>query len=161
MTLAEDVVLGVTHLSIGGELTRLYKCPFCNFKNIHLDEIKHHIRYNDDYKHDVDADKIDSKQFLVPKKESKYTYTKKEDLPLPWIKCPWCDYKDKVERDLEYHILDNKKCRIRLYKMKVSAGERRRDPVWTRDPYSWVYDDTEYRLYKAMRLAMKKSGITK
>lgn len=138
-----------------------YKCPFCNFRNIHEYEITHHIRYNEDAKHVIDVDKIDKKKYIVTKqqKQSKYQYTKKEDLSLPWIQCPWCSYKDKIARELERHILENKKCRIRLFKIKVSPEIRRSDPIWTRDPFSWMYDDTEYRLYKAMRLARKKSGF--
>jgi len=133
-------------------------------------------------KHVADVDKSDKKLFIVTrKKESKYTYEKKEDLPLPWIKCPWCDYKDKIQCDLEWHILENKKCRIRLYKMKISLEERKRDLEWNKDPSSWMYDsneyfspysvlgyrekgmipcnNTEYRLYKAMKLAKRKAGI--
>jgi hypothetical protein len=146
---------------VGGELKRLFKCPFCTFKNIHLDEIIHHIRYKEDAKHDVDVDKIDTKRFIVTKKEkeSKYHYETKEEYGLPWIKCLWCNYNDCVVRDLEWHFLD--KHRDRLYKIKVSPEIRRKDPVWIQDPFSWMYDDMVYRLYKASRLAKRKSEITK
>jgi hypothetical protein len=88
LSLPQDIVLGVTHLQINGELVQLYKCPFCNFRNIFEDEITHHIRYRDDVKHAVDVDKVDKKKYIVTKikKEGHYTYEKKEDLPLPWIK---------------------------------------------------------------------------
>jgi hypothetical protein len=146
---------------VGDQLIPLLKCPFCSFRNIHRDTITHHIRWKDDSKHDVDVAGLDKRTYLVTKnkKEGHYVYEKKENLPLPWLKCPWCDYRDKVERDLEWHIIENKKCRIRLYKMKVAVGERLRDPGWTRDPFSWMYSDLEYRLYKAVKLAKRKSGI--
>lgn len=154
-----DVMLGGEHLLVGDQLVPLLKCPFCNFKNVHEEEITHHIMYKEDAKHNVDVDKINKKQYIMTKKEkeSRYHYESKEDLPLPSIKCHWCDYSDKVERDLEYHFLEKHK--DRLYKMKVSPQERRQDPVWTQDPYSWMYDDIEYRLYKAIRLAKRKTGI--
>lgn len=154
-----DVMLRGEHLLVGDQLVPLLKCPFCNFKNVHEEEITHHIMYKEDAKHNVDVDKINKKQYIMTKKEkeSRYHYESKEDLPLPSIKCHWCDYSDKVERDLEYHFLEKHK--DRLYKMKVSPQERRQDPVWTQDPYSWMYDDIEYRLYKAIRLAKRKTGI--
>jgi len=172
LELPPDIVLGVTHLVVNSELVRLYKCPFCDFKNIHEDEITHHIRYNEDSNHNVDVDKLDKKLFIVTRrKESRYTDKKKEDLPLPWIKCPYCNYRDKVQRDVEWHIIENKKCRNKLYKMKITVGieqyliddsihieevpERLIDPEWTKDPFSWTYDDLEYRLYKAMKLAKR------
>jgi hypothetical protein len=40
-------------------------------------------------------------------------YETKEDLLLPWIKCLWCNYKDKVERDLGWHILEKHKYQLR------------------------------------------------
>lgn len=154
-----NIILGVTHLLLGDQLVLLLKCPFCSFKNIHEEEITHHIRYKEDSKHNVDVDKIDKKQYIVTKKEkeSRYHYESKEDLPLPYVKCLWCDYRDKVERDLEYHFLEKHK--DRLYKIKVSPHERRQDSVWTKDPFSWMYDDIEYRLYKAVKLAKRKSGV--
>ena len=42
-----------------------------------------------------------------------YTYEKKEDYQLPWIKCIWCNYKDKVERDLGWHFLEKHKYQLR------------------------------------------------
>jgi hypothetical protein len=153
----DNVILGVTHLLLNGQIVPLLKCPFCSFRNIHEDEITHHIKYKDDAKHDVDLDKLDKSTYLVTKKESRYKYESKDDLPLPSIKCLWCKYEDKVERDLEWHILEQHK--KRLYQMKATLKERHHDPVWTRDPFSWIYTDVEYRLYKAVRLAKRKSGI--
>lgn len=47
----EGVILGVTHLWVGGEFVRLYKCPLCSFQNIHKDVINHHIKYAYDEYH--------------------------------------------------------------------------------------------------------------
>jgi hypothetical protein len=157
----DEVVIGLTHLSPGGELVRLFKCPRCNFRNIHEDEITHHIQYKDDPKHNIDVDKIDRQSYVATKKESRYHYTSKEDLPdstWPWIKCLWCDYRDKLPRDLEWHFLVEHK--DRLYATKVTPHERIRDTEWRRDPFSWMYSDLEYRLFKASRLAERMTTIT-
>ena len=139
----EDVVLGVTHLRINGELVKLYKCPFCPFKNIHEDEITRHIRYKDNAEHyDVDVDKLDKNLYkvIVRKSKSHFVYVKKEDLPLPSIKCLWCPYEDKIVRDLEWHFLEKHK--DRLYQMKAPLEERKRDPVWM-----WKMKRTERKNY--------------
>lgn len=149
----DDVVLGVTHLSMGGELIPLFKCPFCNFKNIHEEEIRHHIRYKEDAKHAVvDADKIDIKDFIVTKNKkestSRYTYTRKEDLPdslWPWIKCVWCEYRDRLPRDLQWHFIEKHK--NKLYDL---------DESYHLDP-SYSLHDIESTLDKALDIAKRKS----
>jgi hypothetical protein len=80
-----------------------------------------------------------------------------DNLPLPWISCLWCDYKDKVARDLEYHFLEKHK--DRLYKMKVTREIILRDSTWTKDPFYWMYGTLEYRLYKAIYLTKRKSDF--
>lgn len=97
--------------------------------------------------------KIDKNSFIVPKWESHYHYENKEDLPLPWIKCLWCDYKDKVESDLGHHFED--KHRESLNQIRVTPEIRQSDPDWTRDPFSWMYSNLDYRVYKALKLARR------
>ena len=82
-----------------------------------------------------------------------------DDLPLPIIKCSWWQYKDKVARDLELHFLEKHKSQ--LYRLEVSPEIRKQDTDWTRDPYSWMYNDMEYRLYKATKIVKLQSGINK
>ena len=157
MTVPPDVS-DIEYIKVNGELLPLLKCPYCNFRNIHEETIRHHIQCNNQDSHKrVDADKIDKNELYVIKnrKKSRYHYEAKEDYGLPSIKCLWCDYSDKVERDLEYHFLEKHK--YRLYKMKASPHERRQNPIWTQDPFSWMYDDIEYRLYKAIRLNKRKT----
>lgn len=151
LNLPVDVVLGVTHVLVNGELIRLYHCPFCSFKNIHEDEITHHIRYRENSIHDVDVDKLDKNRYVTSISKSRYHYEKKEDLSLPEIQCPWCDYKDKVERDLEWHILESPQCKTRLYKMKVPDDE------YSVQSYAWSHSDIESRLARAVRLAKRKT----
>jgi len=156
--ISDDVILGLTHLLVDGKLIRLLKCPFCNFRNIHEDTITHHIRYKDDTKHWVDLDKLDKKMYFEAcKKESSYgTYSSKENLPLPGIRCLWCNYRDKIEHDLEWHFLENH--RIQLYReIRVTSEERK--IAWRNDPFSSMYDKIEYLLEKAVELAKRKSGI--
>lgn len=126
-SLPPDVILGLTHLWYDGKLVRLLKCSFCNFRNIHEDTITHHIRWTDDAKHDVDLNSLDKNSFIVTKKqtESPYgPYISKEDLPLPWITCLWCSYRDKIEFDLSLHFLEKHKKEI--LKLQISFEDRRR-----------------------------------
>jgi hypothetical protein len=160
LALSEDIVIGITHLKVNGELVRLFRCPFCSFKNIHEDEITHHIKYKDDISHNVDVDKLDKSCYIVTKKESHYHYESKQDLPLPWIKCLWCDFWDKVERDIEWHFLekhsDKKRGHNELFEdIKFSRYERRQ--AWKHDPFSFMYSSLDYTLEKAVKLAKKNT----
>jgi hypothetical protein len=53
LPLPEGVHLGTTHLWLKdkNEFVPLYKCPLCNFQNIHKDIINHHIKYAFDTYH--------------------------------------------------------------------------------------------------------------
>ena len=125
--LPADVILGLTHLWYEGKLVRFLKCPFCNFRNIHEDTITHHIRWTKDAKHDVDLNSLDKNRFIITKKqtESPYgPYISKEDLPLPWITCLWCRYRDKIEFDLSLHFLEEHKKEV--MKLQISFEDRKR-----------------------------------
>lgn len=66
-------------------------------------------------------------RFIVTKKMTESThgpYICKEDLPLPWINCLWCSYRDKIEWDLSLHFLEEHK--IELRKLRISFEDRRR-----------------------------------
>jgi hypothetical protein len=156
--ISEKVILGVTHLFVDGQLVRLLKCPFCNFKNIHEDTITRHIRHTDDSKHWVDLDKLDKNMYFVTsRKKSHYGhYASKQDLPLPWIRCLWCSYRDKVERDLSFHFLE---ChRHKLYKIKIGNVEWRM--IKQKDPFYFLYERVEFVLDKAVRVAKLRDGIS-
>jgi hypothetical protein len=140
-------VLEIECVQVGGELIPLLKCPYCKFRNIHEDTIIHHIKWNDNVVHQVNIDQINKNQFFVIKQNKPES---KEDLPLPWIKCLWCDYKDKVERDLEWHILETPQCKTRLYKMKVPDDE------YNVESYAWSHSDIESRLARAVKLSKRK-----
>jgi hypothetical protein len=158
LPISDDIILGLTHLLIDGRLVQLLRCPFCNFTNIHVDTITHHIRYRDDAKHWVDIEKLDKKMYFVTyRKQSPYgPYLSKQELPLPWIKCLWCSYTDRIERDLEWHFLENH--RIELYReIRVTSVERKR--ASRNDPFSFMCDKMEYILEKAVKLAKQKSGV--
>ena len=159
----DDIVIGETHLSIGGELVTLLKCPYCAFRNIHEEEIRHHIRYKDDSNHaGIDAAKLDRKLFIVIKNKkqsqaqqskgpifSHSPYIPKEDLPdslWPWVKCVWCSYRDRLPRDLQWHFIEKHKSK--LYNL---------DPVNHLDP-SYSLHDIEESLDKALNIAKKKTA---
>jgi hypothetical protein len=122
--------------------------------------VTHHIQYRSDMPHNVDVADLDKKTFIASvKKESIYANGKKVYLPLLSIKCLWCNYRDKIERDLEWHFLE--KHSYELIKITTYC-ERTTDKIWTTDPFSWMYSDIDYRLYKAMQLAKTASqgGVT-
>jgi hypothetical protein len=155
---SNEVILGVTHLLADGHLVRLLKCPYCSFRNIHEDTITHHIRHKDDAKHWIDLDNLNKNMYIVTsRKQSLYdTYVSKQDLPLPWIRCLWCSYADKIERDLEWHFLENH--RTQLYRgIIVTSVERKR--ASRNDPFLFMYNNIEYILEKAVKLSKQKSGI--
>lgn len=157
-TISNDVILGVTHLLVDGRFVRLLKCPFCNFKNIHEDTITHHIRYKDDAKHWIDLPKLDkSKYIVVSRKQSHYgPYLSKQELPLPSINCLWCGYTDKIERDLQWHFLENH--RNRLYReIILTSVERKR--ASRNDHFLFLYNSIEYILEKAVKIAKQKIGV--
>jgi hypothetical protein len=103
-------VLGITHLLVDGKLTPLQRCPFCNFVNIHLEVIKHHIKFTLDKKHNVDVRTLDENLYIKTVRESKYgPYISKTELNLPWIDCFLCNYRDKIEFDLSLHMLEERR----------------------------------------------------
>lgn len=76
-----------------------------------------------------------------------------DNLPLPWIRCLWCSYQDKIERDLSWHFYDRHK--YQLYKLEVTQQEIENDRA--RDPFYFLYDSIEHNIDKALRLAKEKS----
>ena len=57
--------------------------------------------------------------------ESPYgPYIRKEDLPLPWITCLWCSYRDKIEWDLSLHFIEEHKSKV--LKLPIGFEDRRR-----------------------------------
>lgn len=137
-----SIVSDDAYLRIDGKLVSLLKCPFCDFRNIHEETIRHHIYWNDDAAHSVDPVKIFRKELCVTKhleKSRYYNYEKKEEYGLLWIECLWCDYSDCVLRDLEWHFLEKHK--IKLYN---EIGSQRYEPI----------DDI---LARAARIAVQRS----
>ena len=132
-------------IKIKGELVPLYKCPFCNLRDIDDDKIRDHIRNSNHAKHwGVDVDKLHKSEFYVSiskARKSRYRYESKEEYGLPWIKCLFCPYEDNVRSDLEWHMSDHHK--KRLYQMKLSPDEP---------------SDMEYRINKAVWLTIRKYG---
>jgi sarcosine oxidase delta subunit len=162
-SLPADIILGLTHLLVNGRPERLLKCPFCNFRNIHEDTITHHIRYTNDAKHDVDISQLDKSRYIVTRMliESPYgPYVRKEDLPLPWIRCLWCNYRDKIEFDLSLHFLEEHK--KQLLAIPITRRERLAAKALIKDPRARFFakfeSPMEYRLDKAVKLAREKSG---
>jgi hypothetical protein len=154
-----DVILGVTHVRVGGELIRLLTCPFCSFQNIHQDTITHHIRYTDDADHDVDIDHLDKGCYIVTiqrKAESPWgPYVRTEDLPLPWTRCLWCDYRDKIDFDLSLHILELH--REKVLQLPIYSSHRKRTKALSGDFFARFEGAIEFRLDVAVEMAKEQN----
>ncbi|HEY7111099.1 MAG TPA: hypothetical protein VH415_16855 [Nitrososphaeraceae archaeon] len=142
------------------EHLRVKKCPFCDFVNIHEDTITHHIRYTKDADHfGVDVEKLDKSSYNLVNtklKRSPYEpYIRTEDLPLPWINCLWCDYRDKIKFDLSLHFLEDHK--DELLAIPITRKQRLAAKALAGDWYSRFESPMEYRLDKAVGMAYQKS----
>ena len=78
------------------------------------------------------------------------------NLPLPFIRCLWCNYQDKKEHDLGWHFYDKHK--YELYRLEVTQQEIINDR--TKDPFYFLYDSIEHKIDKALTLAKSKSEST-
>ena len=148
-----SIVLGVTHLLVDGELTPLLKCPFCNFQNIHEDTITHHIKFTNDSQHKVvDIEQLDKGHYIVTrvaKKESPYgPYLSKAEIKLPWIRCLWCNYRDKIDFDLSLHFLEQHK--KKLLAIPITIRERKAAKILAGDWFAIFEGPMEYRLDKSV-----------
>ena len=161
-----DIVLGVTHLLVDGEITPLLKCPFCNLRNIHEDTITHHIKFTDDTQHiDVDIQQLDKGQYVVTritKKESPYgLYLSKGEIKVPWLKCIWCNYRDKIEFDLSLHMLEKhgpgKFADHKLLKLEIFGSDRKRTKTLSGDKFAKFEGDIEFRLDVAVEMAREQN----
>lgn len=113
-TVTSKIILGVTHLLLPhSKPVSLLKCPFCDFRNIYENTITHHIRWTGDAAHTgMHINKLDKSSYVVaekPKGSPYGQYFSRENLPLPWINCLWCDYRDKIAFDLSLHFLEEHK----------------------------------------------------
>jgi hypothetical protein len=93
---------------------------------------------------------------IVAKEENGCNNTRKANMSIPWIKCLWCDYKDKIERDLSWHFYEGHK--YQLYRLEVTQQEINNDRA--KDPFYFLYDSIEHKIDKALRLAKSKSKST-
>jgi hypothetical protein len=155
ITAVSDPILGVTHLLANGELTPLLKCPFCNsFRNIHVEVIEHHIQFTHPGK-SYQRDRF----YRVPTKSSPYgTYLAKEQLKLQWIRCLWCNYRDKIEWDLAQHMFE--KHRKQVYELPISSQDRRKtlDLLEPRARlFSRFEPSIEFRLDVAVMMSKKQN----
>lgn len=86
----------------------LLRCPFCHFMNEKEEVITYHIKNTRDTKHNVDLSKIDKSRYIAadPPATPYGPYTAKENLDLPSLQCPFCDYQDKIGFDLSLHMFE-------------------------------------------------------
>ncbi|MGC2426248.1 MAG: hypothetical protein WA421_04375 [Nitrososphaeraceae archaeon] len=151
----ETVVIGYTHLKVGENLVPLLKCPFCNsLRNIHVDVIANHIRLT----HPGKTYNV-SDFYLKWVRSSPYgVYLSKEELKLPWIKCLWCNYRDKIEFDLSLHFLEEH--RDKLLAIPITRRERSAAKALSPDWFTRFEDPMEYRLDKAVTMAKQNPRST-
>jgi hypothetical protein len=157
-----SVILGVTHMLVNGVLRRLLKCSFCSFQNIHEDTIIHHIKFTDDAQHNAaDIEQRDKSQYVVTKvtKKSPYgSYLSKAELNVPWIRCLFCNYRDKIAFDLSLHILEVHK--QKLLQVPISA-KYRTETNQIKEPYARYFSkfegSMEFRLDIAIEMAKEEN----
>jgi hypothetical protein len=151
-----DVILGVTHLLADGQLTPLLKCPFCNsLRNIHVEVIEHHIRFSHPGK-SYQASKFYHKGARA---SSPYgSYISKKEIKLPWIRCLFCSYKDKIEFDLSLHLLEEHK--QKLLQIPISARDRTETNLLKESRarfFSKFEGSMEFRLDVAVEMAKEEN----
>jgi hypothetical protein len=150
-----EPIIGVTHLLVDGKLSPLYRCPICKkFRNIYINEIEHHIEFTHPGKSYNVSDfyqKVHSTSPYGP-------YISKEELECYWIKCLWCNYKDKIEFDLSFHFLEEHK--TELMTIPITRRERLAAKALIKDPCARFFakfeSPMEYRLDKAVRMAKER-----
>ena len=123
--------------------------------------ITHHIEFTKDANHNVDLKRIDKSRYIVTGSEtSPYgPYVSKVNLPLPWINCLWCDYRDKNKFDLLLHFLEEHK--DELLAIPITSQERLAAKALIQDPRARFFakfgSPMEYRLDKAVGMAEEGS----
>lgn len=136
-----------------------FKCPYCNFRNIHRDTIEHHIRHKEDEDHrDANHGGLIGFELIAEGKVNDKFDNKEHSgtFRSQYIKCLWCNHKDTTIRNLEYHILENHK--IQLYReIRVTRDERKR--MYAKDPFSFMYQHIDCLLEKATKIAKQRSGF--
>jgi hypothetical protein len=151
-----SVILGVTHLLVNGQHTPLLKCPFCNFlHNIHVDVIEQHIRID----HPGKSYQVADFYHKGVRASSPYgMYLLKADLNTPWIRCLFCNYRDKIEFDLSLHMLESHK--HKLLRIPISAKFRTETHLFKK-PYARHFSkfagSMEFRLDVAVEMAREEN----
>ena len=148
-----NIILGVTHLLVDGQYTPLLKCPFCNFlRNIHVDVIEQHIRID----HPGKRYQVSDFYPRVIRYTSPYgPNITKEEIKLPWIRCLFCRYRDKIEFDLSLHMLEEHK--QKLLQLQISYQDHSK--LLRSDAFARFYSRMEYRLDKAIEIAKRKGRV--
>ncbi|MFI5405338.1 MAG: hypothetical protein ACHQ1D_02365 [Nitrososphaerales archaeon] len=144
---------GITHLFVDGHYTPLLKCPFCNsLRNIHVEVIEQHIR-NDHPGKRYHVSEFYHKVIL-------YTSTygpniPKEEIKLPWIRCLFCSYRDKIELDLSLHMLKEHKHKL----LQLQIPYRDHANLTQSDWFARFYGRIEYRLDKTIEIAKRRGQV--
>lgn len=148
-----EPILGVTHLLVDGKLSPLYRCPLCNkFRNIYINEIQHHIEFTHP---GTGPGKSYNVSDFYPKSHSTSPYQSKEQLKLPWIRCLFCRYRDKIEFDLSLHMLEKHK--EKLLELPISSRDRKRTKALSGDFFARFEGAIEFRLDVAVEMAKQQN----
>ena len=153
--LVPNIKPGLMHQFVEGKFERFLKCSYCDLSSIHGDAIAH-IQSNDDVKHDLDLNQLDYIVSIASKQSPYGPCLSIAELKLPWIKCLWCDYRDKIEFDLSLHFLEKHK--NELMTIPITRQERLAAKVLSGDWFAKFERPMEFRLDKAVKMAREKSG---
>ena len=96
------------------------------------------------------------------KKESPYgPYLSKAEIKLPWIRCLWCNYRDKIEFDLSLHMLEKhgpgKFADHKLMQLEIFASDRKRTKTLSGDFFARFEGAIEFRLDIAVGMAKEEN----
>lgn len=135
-------VQSTAYLSLyyGSSILRLLKCPFCNFANIYEDAIDHHIQYT----HFLDPDTQVKARYTASRSKWHDASQDKENLSLPWIRCLFCNYKDKIEWDLAQHVFERH--RAKVVALPIYSKDRKYTKALSGDFYARFESAIEFRL---------------
>lgn len=78
-------------------------------------------------------------------------YVRTEDLPLVWIQCLWCKYRNKIEFNLSLHMLERH--REKLSQLPVYSSHRKRTKAMSGNFFARFEGAIEFRLDVAVEMA--------
>jgi hypothetical protein len=88
-------------------------------------------------------------------------YISKKDMPGQWIRCLWCNYRDKIEFDLSLHMLEKhgggKFADHKLLQIPVFSSYHKRTKILSGNFFARFEGAIEFRLDVAVEMAKEEN----